>query len=566
MSTKTTFKRVALVAVAAMGIGLLTAVPSNAAPVITNTQGVGTPPASQVVGGQAAVSIALDTMTVTNIAISGVGSVVSSTVSGSAVQSPASLPSGATSWSESTTASAGGDSIVFTSAVTGTTTITATPLDSNGTPLASVTQTITWTANLPTGVVNHSTAFLGAVGSEVLVDATQSPLAAISATAIGQIDVRQYADSGTTPTATASTQAVTVSIAGAGSVSTTSPGGATGPSVTIAAGAGAANRFTFYVYPNGVAGVGTITISVNGVAVATKSVIFAGTLASFKVTPTKTVIGVGSTDVVAVAGLDSNANAAALGTFFATSATPTVATVSVSGATVIVTGVAVGTSVITVANAATSPTITKTFTVTIGKATAKTVTMTLDKATYAPGEKMTLTITALGSDGMAVGDGPLAVFGGVGVTSNVGLQGTLPGTTPTFVGGVATATLYAPISAATIQLVATEGAATDNVIANGTTAAAAITATAEVTGDTSAVDAANAATDAANYAADAADAATTAAEEATAAAQAAQDSADAAMAAVVALALRVNVLYTATRTQVLRLQALLVRLIKKLHA
>ena len=84
MSTKTTFKRVALVAVAAVGLGLLTAVPSNAAPSFTNgSLGLGTPGSStvaqtQVIGGQASVVVALDSTTTvgdktTNIVISGVG-------------------------------------------------------------------------------------------------------------------------------------------------------------------------------------------------------------------------------------------------------------------------------------------------------------------------------------------------------------------------------------------------------------------------------------------------------------------------------------------------------------
>lgn len=560
MSTKTTFKRVALVAVAALGIGMLSAIPSNAATTFADVTvySAGT----QIVGGQATVAITTDTLT-TNIVVTGVGSVVSA----------AGTLTGTPSTGSYTLTAAQTANIILTSAVVGTQTITATPLNqSNGAPGTAVTKTITWIAGAPNTVVNHSTSFIGAVGAEVVANATLTPAATAASTAIGQIDVRQYSDSGTTPTATASTLATSVTISGAGSVSTTSSGGATGPSVTIAAGGGAANRFTFFVYANGVAGTGTITVAVGGVTVATHTVVFAGTLASYTATPTKTIIGVGSTDPVAIKGLDSNGNAATIGTYYVTSSNTAVATVPSSvtpggtSGTATVTGVAVGTAVITVANASTSPTITKTFTVTVGKATLKTVTITTDKTSYAAGEKITLTVHGIGSDGTAVGDGALNAFGTAGVTSNVAVQGSLPATSVTFAGGVATYVVYAPIADATVVLTATEGTSTDNVIAGGT--AATITTSFDVANasNSAAVDAANAATDAANYAADAADAATTAAQEATAAAQAAQDSADAATAAVVALGLRVNVLMASVRAQLTSLSNLLVRIIKKTHA
>lgn len=573
MSTKTTFKRVALVAVAALGIGMVSAVPSNAAPSFAD---VGVYSAgTQIIGGQATVSLDVDTSTVTNVVTTGVGSIVSAANVGTQPVNYANATVGtaSSSFTVTGTTAKGRVNLVYTSNVVGTTTITATPLDSNGVPGTAVTKTITWISGATNAQVNHSTAYLNSVlGSESIADATLSPTATASTTPIGRIDVRQYADSGTTATATASTLATTVSIAGAGSVSTTQPGGATGPSVTIAAGAGSGNQFTFYVYPNGVAGTGTITISVGGVTVATKTVIFAGTLASYTATPTKTVIAVGGTDAVAIKGLDSNGNAASIGTYYVTSSNTAVATVPASvtpggtSGTATVTAVAVGTATITVANASSSPTITKTFTVTVGKATIKTLTLTTDKTSYAAGEKVVLTVTAVGSDGNAIGDGTYNAFGTGGVTSNVALQGTLPGVSVTFAGGVATYTLYAPLQDGTVNLTATEGSATDNVIAGGTAATITASFDSANAANSAAVDAANAATDAANYAADAADAATTAAQEATAAAQAAQDSADAATAAVVALGLRVDTLMASVRAQLTSLSNLLVRLIKKAHA
>jgi hypothetical protein len=566
MSTKTTFKRLALVA---LGIGMVSAVPSNAASTFADVTvySAGT----QIVGGQATITLAVDTIT-TNVAVTGVGSLVSATqLSGSAAVGT--ITNGSFTVTSTGT---GSDTIVLTSSVVGTQTITATPVNQgNGAPGTAVTKTITWIAGATNASVNHSTAFINTVvGSESVADATSITNSATLASAgFARIDVRQYASTDSSiPTAVASTQAVTVSIAGAGSVSTTASSGATGPSVTIAAATVA--LATFYVYPNGVGGTGTITISVGGVTVATKTVTLAGSLASYKLTPTNTVTAIsGLADVVTVGPLDSNGNAATLGTYYVTSSDALVATVpsaGQTGTTFSVTGVAVGTATITVANAATAPTITKTYTVTVGKATAKTVTITTDKTSYAAGEKITLTVTAVGSDGTAVGDKALFLaFSSTGLTSNVALQGfpTSTGSGVALVGGVAKFTIYAPLSDGTVTIQGTEGTGIDHVIADSTTAAV-LSASFDVSnpGSAAAVDAANAATDAANYAADAADAATTAAQEATAAAQAAQDSADAATAAVVALGLRVNVLMASVRAQLTSLSNLLVRIIKKTHA
>jgi len=93
----------------------------------------------QVVGGQATVTASNDTTTVTTlIAVTGVGSVVSATASGTG----ASIGGTATSGSfqlvgdGSHQASA---AIVITSAVAGSTTVTMTPLASNGTAGTAVT-------------------------------------------------------------------------------------------------------------------------------------------------------------------------------------------------------------------------------------------------------------------------------------------------------------------------------------------------------------------------------------------------------------------------------------------
>jgi len=193
---------------------------------------------------------------------------------------------------------------------------------------------------------------------------------------------------------------------------------------------------------------------------------------------------------------------------------------------------------------------------------ASTVTMALDATSYAPGAKMILTITAKDSTGAGLADGTYTLFTAA-PAGNFAVQGATLVANPVLTAGVATYTLYAPASAGTFTITATTG--TGSALATAAQSQT-LTASADIAGDTSAVDAANAATDAANYAADAADAATTAAQEATAAAQAAQDSADAATAAVVALGLRVDTLMASVRAQLTSLSNLLVRIIKKTKA
>jgi hypothetical protein len=131
MSTKTTFKRVALVAVAALGLGVFTSVPSNAAPAITYGVIADSANGQGIIGGQATVVIALDTNTVTNIKVTGVGSVigVSTQESTTVLGTPTSG-----SWTDSTTVigaiASVNQTVTLTSAVAGVTTITATPISS----------------------------------------------------------------------------------------------------------------------------------------------------------------------------------------------------------------------------------------------------------------------------------------------------------------------------------------------------------------------------------------------------------------------------------------------------
>ena len=76
MSTKTSIKRIALVAVASLGFGLVASVPSQAAVSVTYTNTYDTTNGVGIVGGTAVATFALDTSTSYSVVVSGVGSVL----------------------------------------------------------------------------------------------------------------------------------------------------------------------------------------------------------------------------------------------------------------------------------------------------------------------------------------------------------------------------------------------------------------------------------------------------------------------------------------------------------
>jgi len=598
MSTKTTFKRIALVAVAALGFGTLSVVPSQAAQLVSVTAAVAPATGTTSVAVRAVLSLNGYCDTTGQYSATNYISVWSKLPAASRVSLPAhgalSAAEG-TAYSSATTnygptdtglafsgayqsvgkqwIAANNDKVTQANAsyvycntvgrYAQLVAVSFTP-DVAGTyeimtfdPTNASSQSF-WTIVVTDPTVKSTTAFLNTtLGSASTADATAANLtfaATASSTAKARLDVKQWSTTDTTTAAVAAiTQDVVVAIS-RGLVSKTNDYSGGAASVTEAGKVAGAIDSDYYVFANGTVGSASLTVTVGGVLVATKAIVFNGaatTLSAALTTGQATWIAPLGTTTVTVTAKDSAGNAAtSVPTLTATSGTTTVATVAVDNTTkvVTITGVAAGTSVITIADSATtSPAASTTYTVTVAPAVSATLpTITFDKADYAPGELMTITIAAAAADNAS-----FAAFTAKPVVSVNVVTATDPFTlgAVALVGGKATMKAYAPANG-NVTITATSST-------GSSATAATVTATATVSNEaldaaSEAIDAANAATDAANAAAEAADAATAAA----------QDAAD----AVAALSLSVEAMITALKKQITALTNLVIKIQKKVKA
>jgi len=607
MSTKTTFKRIALVAVAALGAGVLSVAPAAAA-VQSDALTLSATTASAAIGETATATMSLtfldtdsgtDTMTATVAVLSSPAtSVVVPTLSISTAQATANT-AGTTSVSGAvmTLVSAGtaagratgsATMSLVNLAVAGTYVIRVTPAGG----LTTTAQTFTVTvAAKPTLTAAASTVYQGYdyyidaanvalrgawVDPSSVTDAVKLSCYAGPDYGCARIAVTQSNGSTTNPLVAADAVPITATVTGPGSVEINSiyPNYTTQPKGIYAVETAAQNTAYgltkhVYVWSTGAPGVVSVVIKAGDVVLGTKTMTFYEAAKTYTAAVgtgfTGTAFPVGaSAAAINVTAKDPSGYLVPGATVYAFSSDATIATVSASavGSTsgvsaFTLTGVKAGSTTITFGNASTlaASTVTTTQAVTVTGSTATTVTLTLDKAEYAPGEKMTLTITAKDADGKPVADGSRAVI--ASPTSNVAVGGTLSATT-TLLGGVATQTLYAPATSGSFTISATEGAAT------ASTTKATLSVTATVTN--ASLDAANAATDAAAEATDAANAATdaanAAAEAADAATAAAQDAAD----AVAALSVSVAAMIDALKKQITALTNLVIKIQKKVKA
>jgi hypothetical protein len=110
------------------------------------------------------------------------------------------------------------------------------------------------------------------------------------------------------------------------------------------------------------------------------------------------------------------------------------------------TGVAAGTATLTI-NPASTTTNSPTVAIRVTKGVISKITMTTDKATYAPGEKITLRLTAEDADGQLLGKGAAVynILNGASTVTNASLTGTaFADAGMDFSAGVAETTYYAP--------------------------------------------------------------------------------------------------------------------------
>jgi len=583
MSTKTTFKRVALVAVASLGLSLVAVAPSNAIPQ-ADTLSLSAASASGTVGTAVTVDATLaflqettsDSMTLTlsyDAAPAGItaGEVAFSSIS--AVSTDLGTPTVDTSTARTAKVSAATAAslkktltISLTPTKTGTYTIRVTP-SITGSTTAPVSTFKTWTVTVAAKTIGKSSAFIGTgVTSPVTdthtADATAANLtftAAASTTPKARIDVATIYGATGNETVTAADAPLVVVATDKGLISKTQDYSAAAKSVTTLAAVD--GDPSYWVYSNGDVGAASITITVNGVLLATKTVTLTGaatTLVATLTTGQDTFIKVGGTSTTTITAKDSaGSTLTTIPTGLTVKSSDTaVATVAISSGVVTITGVKAGTSTITVTDPATSAAATAvSFVATVAPVRPTAApTVTFDASSYEVGSLVTMTVSANMGDSATA---QLFTADSLKLSASVVASGTAIPTDGklAIVGGKATYKFYAPAVSGTLFASGTTGGAVDI-----TTAA---TVTTSVTITNAATDAAAAAAEEATAAAnDATDAALSAAEAAEAATAMAQEAVD----AVAELSASVTKLISALRAQITTLTNLVVKIQKKVKA
>ena len=611
MSTKTTFKRVALVAVAALGLGVLSVAPSSAAVInltVTSVNGTattavsdsstaaslrvtftaqaaadsatitsfvsGSPSGATAIAQNGIVSHLLDTSTSTVLPVLVNATIgVTSVVRGDSTTVVKNIASATTSQVSANFALY----FLSTSLTAGTYTITSvvTPFSDGvaGTPVTKTADIVVsaLAANSKVASAANTTAFVGPVGSNT-ADAAVSAVSTAAAN-VAEIDM---VINNALNTASVAHDSVTATVTGAGLISLDNS--SFGKSITSSVTTGAA---TVYIRGDGTAGVSTITVTTKAGFSAVKSVNFYATAAKtitasvanpvLAVTANAGAIAVTAVDASGInwtgtAYIVASAAADALVAGSATTPVQCAAWNSTDGILCPVTAIAAGTAKFKVIDASTVALATATsneVTVTVSANPVATVKLAFDKATYAPFEKATITVTPLDKDGKALqGATRTNMLATGGITTSIAFGSTSDTLTATSV--VSSATTGTSSTAGAQSYVVYMPAQGDVVItATGGTALpltgqVAVTATASIVNSSvdAATDAANEATDAANAATDAALAAADAADAATAAAEDAS-------AAVATLATAVNTALGNLKKQITALTKLVNKLLKK---
>jgi hypothetical protein len=621
MSTKTTFKRVALVAVAALGLGVLSVAPSQATIAADSLTLSAATAAITTADTATAVSATLKFAGTTDVdSISVQADFVSgpavfkpylvlaetSTVNIDGVANPAAgrvvYPSESTTvLSKSSTAFvsakwnivlASPTDITKAATTTGTYVIKLTPkAQGSGVLVGSAAQTLTITVTTAASldpVATSATVYLNAgetvsATSDATVTAVKTATdgtsaAAAAAAATITVALKNAAGSATT----SESYTATVSgpgILGSAAQSSATENGAvpTGRAITVKAGHNVA------LFPDGSSGVSTVTISsAAGVILATKTVTFYGDAATITATAVKTVIGVGSANAILVKMADAaGTNVSNATTFYVSSSDVTkisgayTSTGSITysstngtagaGYLIPITGVAAGSANITVGTKSSATATTginaTALAIRVGSTTPASVSVALDKASYAPGEKATITVVLKDATALELADGTYtSIFATGGIVANYALGTLSDTTTATSVDGFSSLkkTFTVYMPVTEQDVTFTWTTGTGVALANQAVAGKVVVSVSSLS-SSAAIDAANEATDAANAATDAALAAADAADAATAAAQDASD-------AVAALSATVAKLVASLKAQITSLTNLVIKIQKKVKA
>jgi hypothetical protein len=514
MSTKTIYKRIALVAVAALGAGVLSVAPASAAytkvflasgssPTLTeSTSLVATAKQTQMSGANNFVTFATGSNAgVLTITGSTLNTAATSGVSIAADKLSA-TQTAATTYTVPTKV-AGTITVNFFLTSAGVTSTTADDI-----LVITVNDAATYLAS-PTN--STSLIAIGAAATPVVATADDAVTASNLASA-GQAANITVAVKDGTAAKTAVAGVISATIEGPGligiSASTTNtPASARFASLGTAGSGVSAANVTVWADKTGAGGTATIKIYSGTVLIATETVKFFGavkTLGSATVrgsisdaassgtalyAAVITAKDTSGTDITLTAGELSVAAAdvVAAGVASVTFGTVSAATVSdkkITATDVVMsvtpTSTKTGNKSITVTH--TDPvTAVKTTTVvnfTIGKTKATTVTLTTDKATYLPGEKMVLTLTARDAGGFAIADSDAVTdfLAAGGIISSVAISGeTTTATNPGFIAGKKSWTVYAPLGTGPVTFSGKTGAGSD-----APTTAVTLTATANV--------------------------------------------------------------------------------------
>jgi len=630
MSTKTTFKRIALVPVAALGFGMLSVVPSNSATIAqtiaidaaADTVAVNET-ATALITGSFITGVAYDSLNVSAVITSSNASASSVRLSTYDSSTSTSSVYGATIGSAYNATSltfghtgntvAAGVAVNFranlylynpTAAGTYTVRVYSTPKVAAGTGDTVDATILTWTVTVTAAdkTVTSGTSILRAYnsgdtspwgGTAAATDSTVVQSKALTTVPRATIWTTQSNSAGTAD------ESMTATISGPGFVTTAaagSPGTAptTGYAVTVKSGN------PIYVWSNGTGGVATVTVkTVSGLTLGTETVNFYGAVTALAVTATYKTIGlagapipslgltnttsaaftVKATDVngIAVPGLtleavSSNGAVVTGGSVSATSAGSPSGSyyVAFTTATVSTSG---QTATLTVRTADPASTTTPTAYLTVTKdltvgGPAATETISFDKSSYSPGEGMVITAVCKDASGNACVDGYPSL---TGLKANKALGGATSIALSTgFASGIyvgGTADSQSYyLGSVTTKFNHYAPAASGSFIVTGEDSNGVTITATGTVTDDAATAAASAASDAAAEATDAANAATDAANAAAEAADAATAAAQDAADAVAALSTQVASLISGLKAQLTSLTNLVIKIQKKVKA